>query len=479
MKNLNKDIGLLFIYSMSNTIFFIWPVIYPYLGSYVIHSNSDLTLKKLFSTTLGLVLGPTIGNLFLPKMYFLFGIKKTIQIGGFLNLLNCILYYKINSILAIFLNVMFSGAIYQLTTLSITYYLTEKFENGYIYCNYAFVGQNISNILWPYFALKLMNPENIGMTAKHVINGEIDIYFPWEISKNFPMLMNILGLISFLLTMISSYFLIEPKKMKPHFMLWVNAVIFRNHRAIVELDLAYKESLTNSLLQTSKSRISKSMISNETNENSKSFLEKELSDEEAEQKANRIMKHPLFIILVLILSIRIAPLYYLVDNFKVLSYPILKSDTLISIALSISSLFAILGQVFIKKIWEKLDFYHSFLFLGFLNILFLFIYLRFSVYSSFFMISNFCFSRILINLCYGAIYFTKFGLFDSKIAIYISKFFDLIYFISVIFVVGFNYLLFDGINSSPVFMVHLFINILSTAFFIFYFRNFKDLMMKI
>ena len=243
MKKLYKDIVLLFFYSMSNTIFFIWPMIYPYLGSYIIHSNPSITLKKLFSTTLGLLLGPTIGNLFLPKLYFLFGIKKTIQIGGFLNLLNCYLYYKVNSIFLVFLIVLLSGAIYQLTLLSITYYLSKKHKNGYLYCNYAFIGQNIANIIWPIFALKLINPNNIGMTGSHIINNEIDIFFPWEISKNFPLLMNILGLTSFLCTIIPSFFLKDPEKLKPHFFLWINNFFSNNKRNKEEINIIYEKSL--------------------------------------------------------------------------------------------------------------------------------------------------------------------------------------------------------------------------------------------
>ena len=493
MKKLNKDIALLFLYSMSNTIFFIWPVIYPYLGSYIIHSNPSITLKKLFSTTLGLVLGPTVGNLFLPKFYFLFGIKKTIQIGGFLNLLNCYFYYKVNSIFLVFFNVLLSGAIYQLTILSITYYLSKKHDNGYIYCNYAFIGQNIANIIWPFFALKLINPNNIGMTASHIINNEIDIFFPWEISKNFPLLMNILGFTSFLFTIIPSFFLQDPEIMKPHFFLWINTFFSNNKKNKEELSIAYdkskiedKDIFNNSIIGsksilTDKSDLNKSNSIFTKNSSISEYLsqksEKELSEEEAKKKANKIIKNPLFLILVLIISIRFAPLYYLVDNYKVLAYPILKNDQLISISLSFSSMLAILGQVFIKKLWESLGFYKCFGFIGFLSLLFHFIFITFATSSSFFMIVNFFFCRIIANLLYGAIYYIKFGLFDPKVAVHISKIFDFSLFLSVVICVGFNSALYDGTNSGFVFFIHFLLNIGSMVVFVIFFKDFEKKIM--
>ena len=261
MKNLKKDLLLLFLYSISNTIVFIWAVIYPYLGSYMKHENPEITLKQVFSTTLGLFLGITVGNLFLSKFYFLFGIKKTIQIGGIFNLLNCIFYFSFpSSVLIIFCNTIFTGAIYQLGVLSVTYYLSEKYENGYIYCTYAFIGNNVANVLWPYLALKLINPDNIGMTARSFINGEAENYFPWEISQNFPLLMTAIGLVNFFITIIPSIFLKDPPHITIHFLLWINAVILRNKRALEELDNEYKKT-ENQILNKTINNLSKSMNS--------------------------------------------------------------------------------------------------------------------------------------------------------------------------------------------------------------------------
>ena len=502
MKPLHKDLFLLFLYTVSNTVYYIWSLIYPYQASYLKHLNPLIKMKDIFSATIAMFFGITVGNLILPKFYYFFGIKKTMQIGGVFYLLNCIGYFFFISKFFVILNIMFTGTIYQFYIMSVTFYLSEKYENGHLYCNYVFVGQNIANVLWPFMAVILINPENVGMEMEILERGEITNYFPWSISQNFPFLMSSIGFVSFFFTMIPTFFLEDPNHIKPVFFEYVKAFFSGDKNTLNELSNSFKKSnFKNSIYSLNSSQniilekkiVLKNNLSNEkemenlkTNSKNKKLKEnllikekKEMTYSEAEEKSKKIMKSPLFILFILILTLRQSPLAYILDNYKLIAFKVIKNDKTICLALSISSFFGILGQVSISYIWKKLDFYKTHLFLNFSVLFGLFIYLLFSVHQSFYMFLIIVFFRVVLQMVYGSNYLTKFDLFKPKVAVCISKSIDNNYLFSVILMIILNYMFFIGDDISTIFFIFLLMNIGATILLIYYFKDFKEYMKNI
>ena len=491
-KNLKKDILLLTIYTISVTLYATWCVIYPYLGSYLKHFTPEISLKTLFSTTIGLFLGQTVANLFLPTFFFLFGIKNTILIGGVLNLINCLLYIYLDSFFTILLNLTLTGAIYQLAAISISYYLSEKYENGYTYIFKCFVGFSFANIFWPFFAVKIMNPENIGMIDENIINGQIENFFPWKISKNFPMLMTLIGIFNLLVTFIPISFIKDPDHIKGYFLIWIKAKLMGNKRALNELNKEYsknrKRSLSINLNLSNSFNIenNKSPIQKEDNDkkiilikNPEKNTKKILTDAEANQKAYKIMFSPLFLLLVLIIAIKISPTYYFIDNYKIIAYFVIKNDSLISLSISMQCVFAILSQYFFNSIWNKFGFYWTFNIISIMLILFHVVYLLFSVKSGFFMILNAILNRIVTQFIMGAISFTKFGLFEGKVAVSISNVIDINFSLAMVLSIVLNYLLFSQEDISSIFVVFFILNCFAAFLFWFFYSDFEEKMKKI
>ena len=486
--NLKRDIILLTIYTFSLTLYGSWCVVYPYLVSYLKHFNPELSLKTLFSTTIGLFIGQSVANLLLPSFYFFFGIKNTILLSGFFNLINCLLFIYFDNFYTILLNTTLTGLIYHLAVTSLTYYLTEKYDNGYIYSYKCYVGLGFSNIIWAFLAVKIINPENIGMIAKNIVNGQFEYYFPWEISKNFPTLMIIIGIVNFLITVIPISFIKDPEHIKVNFLIWIKAKLMGNKRALNELSKEYSKnkSLSKSLNLSNHSLINISQNKEEQNEKKAKLIKNNdeennkniLTDTEAKEKSYKIMFSPLFLLLVLILTIQVAPVYYFIDNYKYIAYQVIKNDTLMSLSISLQCISSIICQFFFNSIWNKFGFFQTYNIISTILIIFHVVYLLFSVRSSFFMILNSIVNRIATQFLVGAISFTKFGLFQGKVAVYIGNVVDLSFSFAMILGIIFNYLFFSQEDISTIFVVFFILNCFAAFLFRYFYRDFEEKMKK-
>ena len=54
------------------------------------------------------------------------------------------------------------------------------------YCGVCFTGSNLSNIILPFLSSWIINPDNLGSTAKYKINGEVESFLDFNAAKNFP-----------------------------------------------------------------------------------------------------------------------------------------------------------------------------------------------------------------------------------------------------------------------------------------------------
>ena len=90
IKEKQKDIYLLTLYSCSGVIMHMWAVLFPYLASYAKIRNPDILLAQVFSSFIGYTFGVFIGNYLYYYLISILGYKNTVLSSI---LFNYIIYY--------------------------------------------------------------------------------------------------------------------------------------------------------------------------------------------------------------------------------------------------------------------------------------------------------------------------------------------------------------------------------------------------
>ena len=473
MKQINKDRIILFIYSITNIFSSLWPILYPYIASYIKHYNPSITMKNVFATTIGIFIGRIIGGFFLPNLYFFFGIRGTMQIGGLLLFINYILYFELTSLTGLFFNNLFAGVNYQISFLSVTFFLSEKYTNGLLYVNYVYIGSSLGIIFWGIVSIYIINPRNGGMILEIKENGIIENYFPFEMIHNFKFFMIVIACFS-LLFVLPTFFLEDPENIYPNFFSYFKALFARDKKKLNLLNQSFQDVSFNTIRSFEKKK--KPSFIKIIDEEEEIFLQKyELTFEEADKKSKKIIFNPLFILFVFLMAIRFSPVIYMVDNYKIIAYKVLKNDNMISLALSTSCFMSIFGQIMVGFLWRKLDFYKSQLFLYFIIFANLFVFVFFAEGNVFVMFWILSFDRIIVRISYGFAALSKFGLFHPKIAVGITKAFDCYNIFSLFIIIGLNYYF----DSFFILWFLLVINGVGVTIFFVFFRKFKEIVKNI
>ena len=87
---LMKDLAITCIIMITDIIYFPFPIMLPYIYSYVKNIDESISFSWTYSTGVFMEIGSIIGNIILPKFFLIFGIKNTFIIGGFIYFLDCI-----------------------------------------------------------------------------------------------------------------------------------------------------------------------------------------------------------------------------------------------------------------------------------------------------------------------------------------------------------------------------------------------------
>ncbi len=199
-----------------------------------------------------------------------------------------------------------------------------------------------------------------------------------------------------------------------------------------------------------------------------------MDDEKAEKIAKKIMFTSHFIGLMLIAAIRNGSFLYFADMYKVLGNILMKDDAKTSNAIAIAALFNIIGKLLAPTIWKKFGFYWSYNLIALLAILHFIIYLLFGIYGGAAIFDLISSARLILALCYITCYYTTFGLFHAKIAIYLGKVFDLNYFIGMVFTIVLNNYLFSQQNVVTIFVFFLIANVIGSVAFFLFFKDFEE-----
>ena len=209
-----KKLVLLTVFNTTNNISTLWGSIFPYVASYHRLSNSLISQKFFFSASVFILLGPAVMNIFLQYSYRLIGIRKTVLIGSFLYLLNCMSFCMHPSLFWAMFSIFFAGANYQTIILSTNLFFFEKYpQKAKSSVSLAISGGMIGNLLWGLLLNLLVNPENKKMTLTYP-EQKGELFFEETVSSRISGYLLYNGIFAVIVTVIVYCLIEDPKNKK-------------------------------------------------------------------------------------------------------------------------------------------------------------------------------------------------------------------------------------------------------------------------
>ena len=112
-----------------------------------------------------------------------------------------------------------------MNTLSVSYLLSQKYVDGMNYSGLAYTGLNVSNILWPFLSIFIMNPRNIPMNIEVISDdGTVEYFFDKSVSDQYPAFCWYYGLTSFAFMVLPTMALKEPNHLRPNLVQWLRSI---------------------------------------------------------------------------------------------------------------------------------------------------------------------------------------------------------------------------------------------------------------
>ena len=457
--------------------FNVWPVFIPYYYSYLKHFNPYITVEQVFATTFFLYLGMNVISMVMPVMLFLFGIKGTMRAGGVFILLNSISIYYFTGWFFICLNILVFGGMYRYVTLLSIVYFSEHFPSqASNYYGIALSGFLVGSIISNNVCSFIINPENLPMNQETNINGFTEVYFDFSIASNMRQFLNLFGMLGLFVSIFCSFLIENPEKYQGELLYilgWggkkkkdINESIkvFKNN-----LDETFSEAFRQNEDNTLNQSLSLSMKSNVfTSVNIrksklKQQLEEELVEEEMSQFAlesedpndayNRHKKSLIFWVIFYVALARNAQPSYLLENYKIQAYCVRNDDVFFTRIFSISAFFGALGSIYASYIWKTIGMINSYYLALILNMVVNLLLMTVAPHSTLvFSLITFL-GRTYSSYNIQVNNMSMFSVYDSSVALKLSKIFDLNFFLGVVLGVFLNFWLVFGCNFRFIYLI--------------------------
>lgn len=470
-----KDILILFIVNVGSNFHTQWPIIYPYLGSYLKEYNDAITLKQVFSSLILVFLGTFIGNSILPRVFFILGVKKTLQLGSILYFINLVCYYSFTSTAMFYFNMIWTGIIAQFVNFTVTYFFSEKYTNGVFYSSYATLGLAVSGFVWPVIISKIINPENKTMEAVTTSGGIQERYYGPEVSFRIIRYLNINGLTTMIINVLLCQLLKNPKNSTSKVSLWISAVVSRDRSKSQNLkkefnefqelmDKDIKESLRTSNINVStkqpvphyETELLESKASNPEPMKKEGFVS---AEEQMDIEIKKEMKSLRFWSLCLVATIRGGAIGYFVNNFNYIAGFIVKNDALSSAAFSFTAITNVVGRLAGPMLWQKYDFLPTYTFIIASSLVINITIILFGLQSPMIYLALIFFARFVGGIG-GAVHsITLFSLYGPDRAIHLFKIYDMVSLVALLYAVALNYLCTDNNSFTFIFTIFAMIEV--------------------
>lgn len=468
-RELWKDIVLLFIIHIGSNFHLQWPMIYPYLASYYKSYDPSITLTGTFSAIFIAYIGQFIGNSILPRLFFILGVKKTLQLGSVLYFFNCISFYVFTSMLGLYLNLLIAGILAMFFSFTITYYFSEKYDNGVYYSPYVFMSFSLQNFIWPMVMNAIINPNNIGMEEVTYVNGYKEVYYGPEISSGVVKYLNYHGVYVLVVNVALCSFIENPHHMHSRVSTWLTNKITDNREGKKAFEKDFREFSRASMQNIGESihkSIQKSMSIMRKNTQGPTDLEmidkqheelikadEEKRERELHEEIRREMVSLRFICLVIVVTMRNAATNYFINNFKYMGNFIVHNEGLTSKIFSFASITNVFGRFLGPWLYAKYDFIDSHIIIIGTSML---VNMSFSLFaSSFSFVYLFLIfvSRIIQGLSSAIHHITLFSLYGHDKAIYLYKIYDASLLFGLVYGIVLNAVLTSDNQFSLIFFV--------------------------
>ena len=471
------NIVAFFGFSIITIGFNVWPVFMPYYFSYLKHFNPYITIEQVFATTFFLYLGMNFISIIMPVMLFLFGIRGTMIAGGVIILLNSISIYYFTGWFFICLNILVFGGMYRYTTLLCIIYFSEHFPSqASKYYGIALSGFLVGSILSNNLCSYIINPGNVSMDKVSNINGFTEVYFDFSIASNLVGFLRLAGLAGFIVSVVCSFLIEDPEKYQGELRNLlglgddnkksVNDSI-RNFKNNLDetFSEAFRQNEDNSINKSLSLSMKSNILSSTNIKKRKNThdLEEEMVDEntsqmnyeteDPEQAYNRHKKSLFFWVIFYIAIVRNAQPSFLLENYKVQAYCVHNDDIFFTRIFSISALFGAMGSIFASHIWKGFGMVKTYYFALIVNMIADILLMTVAPNSIFiFTIVTFmCRTYGTYNTQFNNI--SMFSIYDSAVALKLSKIFDLNFFLGIFIGVILNFWLVFGCSYKLIYFI--------------------------
>lgn len=474
-RDLWKDIILLFIINTGSNFHLQWPVIYPYLGSYFKNFDSSITLNGTFSAIFVAYIGQFIGNSILPKLFFILGVKKTIQLGSILYFINCLSFYLFTSMFGLCLNLLAAGILSMFFSFTITYHFSEKYENGVYYSPYVFLSFSLQNFIWPMMMNAIINPNNVGMEEVTYVNGYKEVYYNYEISSGVVKYLNYHGFYVLIVNVLLCQLIDNPHNMQSRVSMWLTNTITgdRDSKKTFEKDFRqFSRTTMMNLGESIRGSIKQSVSVREPLKKKTTDVEmvhkkhEELIEKVEAQKQKELhedirqeMVSKRFICLVIVVTVRNAASNYFINNFKYMGNFIVNNEGLTSKIFSFASIANVFGRLAGPWLYAKYDFIDTHLIVigSSMAVNIMFFTLATNI-SSVYLLLIFI-SRIIQGLSSAIHHITLFSLYGHEKAIYLYKIYDASLLFGLVYGIILNYYCTAGNQYSLIFFIFTMIEV--------------------
>lgn len=475
---------------MANASFFMqWSILYPYIGSYFKHYNPHITLKDIFTCILILYFGMFLGNLILPRIFYIFGLRKTLQIGSILYFVNLVCLYTFTSLIGFCFNITLAGALVNFFYFTISVFFSQKYDNGILYCPAVFMGVTVGAMIWPFVISALINPNNHSMDQITFINGYEERYYDYSVSGKIVKYFNIHGFFTMVVNVILCQFLTNPVGHSGQISRWFKST--QNISIDSEDDNedyeSFRDCIKHKLSMTMSKVFDKSKEWNVKTNRTNSLTQMEAMDLEMVPQSfksihNTTSQHHLiehkeellstrFMLLLLVSTVRGAAFMYFINNSKYIGSFFLENDNLISVFISITSVLEIVGRLIGPYLWIRLGFYRIMFILISSSMIFNlgFILTYPATTLQFFCLMVLC--RLVFGISCAVTSVTLFSLYTNEQAIYLYKVFDNVALMGLIYTVVLNYFFVWNNNFVPIFVIFLVVEGVTLALLITKLKN--------
>ena len=433
-KELIRDITLTLIIFTTDLIYMPFPLFIQYFYSYLKMNDLTITFGYVFLITFAGKIGSILSNIIMPKLFFIFGIRKTFFLGGALMFIYSIISLFTGRYLLFLLGIL-GGFINNLKTMPTNYLFSIKYTDGEKYLAYSYMGQSFGVIIWGFFIFYFVNPENDSMDQITDVNGFDEYYYPKRINDRFPLFILANGIISFFVISICSYFFKVPSNKDGNFFLWYDAFFNKTVKAMKLIKKKRKEFKTefkslniSSINQISfmskktcqkNSKISETLVS--------SCVVSTLTKDSLQKDIEKTLYSKKFIGFIIITFIKNTSADVIVNCVSIIGQSVVKSTNIISLIFIISCLMDIIGRFLVSYTWTTYGFYKCTYFHFLVNIFTKGLFLVWGLYSEI----GFIFVIIVLSQSWAYGYLlghtSIFGLFRPDKAIGLCKAFEIYY----------------------------------------------------